>query len=114
MRSEKFIKALKDLTINIVSMIIMNSNMHYMFRSMINGLLSRMIIGYWRWLDLNLILKKENGIFFGTVEDSEQHKPKATQINKLKNQNLKLLSSEWFYLTWRFMHALKIIYKTAY
>lgn len=60
-----------------------------MFRKMINGLLSRMIIeGSWKRLDLNLILKNENKIFIGIVEDSEQHKPNTTDTNKLKSGNL--------------------------
>ncbi|KAG5194077.1 hypothetical protein JEQ12_020438 [Ovis aries] len=50
-------------------------------RIMLNGPLSRMTIGSWRGLDLNLILKEENSIFIGSVEDSEQHKPKPTEIS---------------------------------
>ena len=64
-------------------------NVYSVFRIMLNGLLSRMTIGSWRGLDLNLILKEENSIFIGSVEGSEQHKPKPTEICKL-NQNLKL------------------------
>lgn len=76
-------------------MIVMNHHMHYVFRNVINGLLSRMIVeGSWRRLDLNLILKNENRSFIGTVKESEQHKPKASDINKLKSQNLILLISE--------------------
>lgn len=66
-------------------MIIMNDNMYYVFRSMINRLLSKMMTeGSWRSLDWNFILRNENRIFIGTVEDSEQHKPEAIEINKLK------------------------------
>lgn len=57
--------------------------MYYVFRSMLNILLSRMITeSSWRF-DLNLILK-ENRIFTGTVENSEQHKLETIEINKLK------------------------------
>lgn len=54
-------------------MIIMNAYMCYVFRRMINGLLSRMIMeGSWRRLDLNLILQNEGS--------------EATDINKSESE----------------------------